>query len=80
MIFQIMKMLILVTNILKIYLFIIITLSKLTVLKEGMVDAGIHQAIWDGKNDNGVHVGSGVYLYQFKANKYSKMGKMLLIR
>jgi len=53
---------------------------KTAVLKNDRMLAGIHKAVWNGKNDDGISVGSGVYLYHFKANKYSKIGKMLLIR
>lgn len=36
--------------------------------------------IWDGKNDGGKQVSSGVYLYQVKAASQQKTGKLILLR
>ena len=43
--------------------------------------SGRHQIAWDGKNDLGVAVSSGVYFYRLWVdNDYSAMNKMILIR
>ena len=42
--------------------------------------AGTHSVAWDGTNDHGKSVASGVYLYRIKAGKYTKSVKMNLVR
>jgi hypothetical protein len=41
---------------------------------------GYYTLIWDGRNDVGVHVASGVYLYQLHVGKSFLKKKLLLIR
>ena len=53
---------------------------KVSVLHDGKVSAGVHEAVWNGKNENGTTVSSGVYLYWLKTDKYMKQGKMLLMK
>ncbi len=52
---------------------------EVAVLKDEVISAGVHNAVWDGK-DEGVLVGSGVYLYKLKTGEHSTMGKMMLLR
>ncbi len=42
--------------------------------------AGTHRVVWDGKDDNGRWVATGVYLYRLTAGDYSSAKKMLLIK
>jgi FtsP/CotA-like multicopper oxidase with cupredoxin domain len=42
--------------------------------------AGSHKVVWDGKNNRGKSVASGMYIYKIKAGKYTKSMKMNLIR
>lgn len=42
--------------------------------------AGVHQAVWDGKDNRGGAVSSGVYFYRMKAGDYDKSRKMILLR
>jgi hypothetical protein len=42
--------------------------------------AGSHKVVWDGKNNRGRSVASGMYIYKIKAGKYTKSMKMNLIR
>ena len=44
------------------------------------VEAGDHSIIWDGKNDKGADVSSGVYFYQLKTSKFTESRKMLLLK
>ena len=37
---------------------------------------GQHSTIWDGTNNNGVRVSSGVYIYKFRAVSLSGNGKV----
>jgi FtsP/CotA-like multicopper oxidase with cupredoxin domain len=43
-------------------------------------EAGSHSVIWNGKNNLGQAVSSGVYIYRIKAGKFTKSMKMNLIR
>ena len=49
-----------------------------------LVDApqepGTHEVIWDGKDEKGNEVASGVYLYQLKTADFRQTRKMVLIR
>lgn len=40
---------------------------------------GYYNVRWNGKDKNGQQVGTGVYVYYFKTDSYSKSYKMLLI-
>jgi len=42
--------------------------------------AGRYQLIWDGKDDKGQSVASGVYIYQIKAGDFVKARKKVLMR
>ena len=41
---------------------------------------GKHQLYWNGTNDKGNSVSSGIYYYKMKAGNYTKIRKMLLIK
>ncbi|RMF60996.1 MAG: T9SS C-terminal target domain-containing protein, partial [Calditrichaeota bacterium] len=42
--------------------------------------AGPHTVNWDGKDNHGQPVSSGVYLYQLHAGEFASVRKMLLVR
>jgi FtsP/CotA-like multicopper oxidase with cupredoxin domain len=42
--------------------------------------AGSHKVVWDGKNNRGRSVASGMYIYRIKAGKHTKSMKMNLVR
>ncbi|NOY77697.1 MAG: T9SS type A sorting domain-containing protein [Calditrichaeota bacterium] len=42
--------------------------------------AGAYVAVWNGRDDMGQPVSSGVYFYEIKAGKFHKIRKMLLMR
>ena len=46
----------------------------------GRVREGIHQATWDGKDEGGRQVASGVYFYMLRANQQVLSNKMILIK
>ena len=62
------------------------TLGKLVrTIDEGANLPGQHTIIWDGKNDDGEKVSSGVYFYQLRAkvdgqSDYNKTKKMVIVR
>ncbi len=41
---------------------------------------GYHSVEWDGRDDNGMPVSSGVYLYRMYSGKYSSTRKMVLMK
>ncbi|MFC1563512.1 kelch repeat-containing protein [candidate division KSB1 bacterium] len=43
-------------------------------------DTGFYSIKWDGRNNFGKYVGSGVYIYRIKAGKFILTRKMLLIK
>lgn len=49
-------------------------------LENGIISAGPHHAVWDGKSENGSMVASGIYFYQLKTEKISSTKRMLLIK
>jgi hypothetical protein len=42
--------------------------------------AGKHSVVWDGRDDNGVQVSSGVYFYRMRAGEYVAMRRMVLMK
>ncbi len=50
-----------------------------TLLNENK-EAGFHSIYFDGKNNNGQHLSSGVYIYQLESNSNSTSKKMILIQ
>lgn len=49
-------------------------------IAEGMYDAGRYTFTWNGTNNNGEDVPSGVYFYSLKTTEFAKTNKMMLIR
>ncbi len=46
----------------------------------GMASSGINEVIWDGKNESGKAVASGIYFYRMKADDFEKTCKMVLMK
>jgi len=53
--------------------------QEITTLIEGILPAGHHSVIWNGRDLQGNKVPSGVYLYQFRAGDYNATRKMVLL-
>jgi hypothetical protein len=54
-------------------------------LELGYIPAGVYQtktkaAYWDGTNDIGERVASGVYFYQLKSGEFSALRKMVILK
>lgn len=43
-------------------------------------DRGVYRAAWDGRNDNGSTVSTGVYFYRLVAGSFTETKKMTLIK
>lgn len=54
--------------------------EKVRTLLDQDQPAGFYQINWDGKNDNGKFVSSGLYLYKLKVNGFSEAKRMLLLK
>lgn len=49
-------------------------------LVNGTMEAGVHEVIWDGKDNNGTSVASGIYFYKINANSFVSTKKMVLLK
>ncbi len=54
--------------------------QKVRTLVNGSLNAGHHEVVWDGRNDFGMPVAGGVYIYTIKAGDFTKSMKMTLIK
>ncbi len=57
-----------------------ITGQRVRTLLSGPMTAGTHSAMWDGRDDSGKAVSSGVYLVRLRAGKTVSSHKMLLMK
>jgi hypothetical protein len=54
---------------------------RVRTLRRGHVAGGIRQrALWDGRDDQGVLLASGVYLYRLQTPAYNSTRKLVLVR
>ena len=54
--------------------------AVIRVLAAGEKAAGVHSVTWDGRNDQGQQVSSGVYFYRIQSDKQQFIEKMLLMK
>ncbi len=54
--------------------------QKVRTLVSGTKEAGTHTVVWDGRNDQGARVASGVYIYMMRAGDFQQARKMSLMR
>jgi flagellar hook assembly protein FlgD len=54
--------------------------EKVRTLVDARMAAGYYKAIWDGRNDAGKVVSSGIYLYRLKAGNQESIRLMSLLR
>ncbi len=54
--------------------------QKIKTLFDEKMEPGYHSVTWDGKNDNGNPVASGIYFYKMKTGKYTNTKKMILLK
>ncbi|MFQ6606527.1 MAG: FlgD immunoglobulin-like domain containing protein [Fidelibacterota bacterium] len=49
-------------------------------LVSGALEAGFHHVTWDGRNDSGREVSTGIYLYQLTAKGFQATRKMVIVK
>ena len=54
--------------------------QRVTTLIDKEMEAGSREVIWNGVDDTGRNVGSGVYFYRLVAPQFSTSRKMILLR
>ena len=54
--------------------------QEVRTLVNGWQEAGYKQVVWDGLNNNGSPVASGIYIYQIQAGDFVKAYKMILMK
>jgi len=54
--------------------------QRVKTLVDSDMAPGKHEVTWDGRNDAGARVGSGIYFYRLKAGDYVNSRKMILIK
>jgi len=54
--------------------------QKIKTLVKGQKNIGYYNIQWDGINDNGHQVATGIYIYRFEAGDYVKSQKMILMK
>ncbi len=54
--------------------------QRIRSLVSEVLDPGKHHVVWDGRDDSGKLVGSGVFLYSMKSAGYSSVKKMLMLK
>ena len=54
--------------------------QKVRTLADGYQPAGVHSVVWDGADDRGAKVSSGVYLYRLSTPERTDQKRMLLVR
>jgi flagellar hook assembly protein FlgD len=57
-----------------------VTGARVRTLVEGEVSGGKYTVEWDGRNDRGQTVGSGVYFYRLVERNFTQTKKMLLLK
>jgi hypothetical protein len=54
--------------------------QRVRTIERGIFDAGRYSVKWDGMNENGVRVASGVYFYRLLAGDYVSTKKMVMLK
>ena len=53
---------------------------RIRTLSGGLKPPGKYRMVWDGRNDRGGPVSTGVYFYRLEAGSFAQVKKMLLLR
>jgi len=67
-------------TIVKVEIFDILGRKVSTLINNQELNAGLQRLVWNGKNDNGVQMVSGAYIYRISSDKNSISKKMMLLK
>ena len=54
--------------------------QRVKTLLDSFLDAGNHRFVWNGTDDNGSPVSSGMYFYQMRTEEYTAVRRMILMK
>ena len=54
--------------------------QKVAIISDGIYQAGAHVVTWNGRNDQGSAVSTGVYFYQLNGQGFTITKKMILLK
>ncbi|RKY89829.1 hypothetical protein DRQ15_08705, partial [candidate division KSB1 bacterium] len=54
--------------------------QRVRTLVEGVKEAGSHSVVWDGRDEWGKIVPTGIYLYRLQSADFVRVKKMVLVR
>ena len=54
--------------------------QRVRTLVNNRMETGYHSVVWDGLNEQGSSVASGVYIYHFQAGDFQKTMKLMLLK
>ncbi|MDP8220544.1 MAG: GLUG motif-containing protein, partial [Candidatus Stygibacter frigidus] len=54
--------------------------EKIITLVNGIQEAGFHSHIWNGRDENGLEISSGVYIYRIETEYYKMAKTMVLVK
>ncbi len=54
--------------------------QEIRLLSEGSQEAGFHRVVWDGKDQTGHTIASGIYFVRLQADNFSSVRKMTLLK
>lgn len=54
--------------------------ERVRTLSDGHMEAGVYEARWNGRDDAGRTVESGIYLYRLTAGDFSSMRRMVMLK
>ena len=54
--------------------------QKIKTLIDDFYQAGSHSVIWNGTDDEGYSMSSGIYFYRMETDDYLGVGKMVLMK
>lgn len=57
-----------------------VTGQRVKTLVNQNVDAGFHKIMWNGTNDAGVGLASGMYIYRISANNFTNVKKLIFMK
>jgi len=54
--------------------------QRVRTLVDGAIDAGSHTVVWDGRDEFGKIVPTGIYLYRLQSADFVRVRKLVLVR